>query len=109
MDNVSVETETICLAGSVMLKIGGIRIEVSISDYQAMLAAIDADISELHRIAQRRERQSLERMKRSFEAVDELRSILYEKDDDFFLLRKTPDSAAISAFIDKHSQLMGFG
>ncbi len=108
MNEVQIETHKIQGANSVRLKVGGIRIEMSIADYQAMLAAVDADIAELHRVAANRERSALERVKKSNEAANELRSILYECEGDWFLLREKPDDAALEAFIDKYAKLMGF-
>ena len=91
-----------------MLLVGGVRIEIGLADYQAMLAAIDVDLAELHRTAVSRERSALERVKKSYEAVSELRAILYECEGDYFLLRDKPDNAALEVFLDKHAQLMGF-
>jgi len=109
MSEVQIETHKIHGSDSVRLKVGGIRIEMSIADYQAMLAAVDADIAELHRVATNRERSALDRVKKSYAAADELRSIIYEGiDGEFFMLREKPDNAALTVFIDKYQQLMGF-
>ena len=107
MNNVQIRTEKILGANSVVLKVGGIRIEVSNADYQAMLVEIDADLAELHRVAANREKSALERVNKSHEAAVELRGILYERDGDWFLRREKPDDAALEAFIVKYARLMG--
>lgn len=108
MSKVSVETDKIALSSSVHLQLGGLGIEVPIADYQAMLAAIDADLAELHRETVKRERAAMSRMKRAYEASRELRPILYEQEGDYFLLREKPDAAALEAYLDKYASLMGF-
>ncbi len=108
MSDIRIETGKTQGDDSVVLRLVGIRIEVGKADYQAMLAAIDADLAELHRAAVNRERSALERVKKSHKAVSELRSILYERDGDYFLLRDKPDSVALEAFLDQYAQLMGF-
>ncbi|MCK9987613.1 MAG: hypothetical protein AzoDbin1_04085 [Azoarcus sp.] len=105
---VSIETMKANLSSDVVLKLGGVRIQVSSETYQEMLRAAEVDLAELHSVAVARERNALERVKKSYEAVEELRAILYEREGDYFLLRGKPDDALLEAFLEKYARLMGF-
>ncbi|MCK9987408.1 MAG: hypothetical protein AzoDbin1_03880 [Azoarcus sp.] len=105
---VSIETMNVSLSNAVVLKLGGVRIQVSIETYQEMLRAAEVDLAELHSFAVARERNAMERVKKSFEAAKELRTILYKQEGDYFVLREKPDDALLEAFLDKYARLMEF-
>lgn len=108
MSDPIIETKTgLYEAETVMVRLGGIRIELSTADYRAMLAGIRTDLAALHAKAHAREQKSLQRLIEMQAAARELRAIVYEECGDFCLLRDKPDGAALDQWVEKYSGAMG--
>ncbi|MGC0155398.1 hypothetical protein ACPRNU_23310 [Chromobacterium vaccinii] len=95
---------------TMLIKIGGIRIELSKDDYQAMLVEIDAELARRNAEAEQKATSGQKRLNDSWTAVQELRAILYDHDEgsEFYLMRSRPDSEKLEAFVGKYSKLMDF-
>lgn len=96
------------LKNAKVINIGTVRIEVSGEDYQAMLAEIDADLARRNEEANRKHANGQKRLNDSWQAISDLREILYEREGEYFLMREKPDQQRIDAFVDKYAKLMGF-
>ncbi|WP_019104026.1 hypothetical protein [Chromobacterium haemolyticum] len=93
-----------------LISVGGIRIELSSADYQAMLTEIDEERARRNAEADRKFANAQKRLMDSWSAIKELREILYEREEgvDYFFLRDKPDAEKLEAFLDKYRQLMDF-